>query len=580
MLRFIRAVTRRRRPAGRSVVRLAVVCLLGGEGILGLAHVALLPPWEGFDEEAHYSSLQQVADAHEVPRLGRARLSEDVWSYGQSAPVRYRNEPGGDQPGRYSYRSFFEASPGVVAQGRSAVHGRPFAARHYTASPRVNWEAQHPPLYYAVLSPVYALTRGLSWGAQLFVLRAVTYLFAWLALVVGVYACATAIPTLRGGALHHDWLMLGVASWPLVFPGWFPEMARLGNDSLCALIVAAVWWSTVRALGHGPTFRYAWCLGLLLGLGWLTKAFFIPVSLGLGAFWCMREFWLGGACALARLSLRLLVTAALIGAIAGWWYIGNWREYGVVVGSIDILHLNEAGGLASGLEQRFTVGALVRFAASFATRLAWPSTWSLARPPYIYLVPMALAVLLAAAAYLSALRRFRPTGLEWLPLWLTAPVVAGFVYHMLVLIALTGKGSGFGGYYLHLLAVPLGTALGLGAGVWWRRSIARLLGAAFVLYSAAFAVAISWAQVLLFAGILGKSESKFYQMPLKLPPLLGIPEALARMTVLAYPVIGVVAWLVGATLLLVGTVAAWKIARGLTSIGPDAARRTTCFSPD
>lgn len=555
-----------------SVVRRAVVCLLGGVGILGIAHVALLPPWEGFDEEAHYSSLQQLADAHEVPRLGRARISEDVEDYRQSAPMRYGNAPGRDRTGPHTYRSFFEASPDVVAQGRSVVHGRPLEARHYAPSTQLNWEAQHPPLYYAVLSPVYVLTRGLSWGAQLFVLRAVSYLLAWLALVVGVYVCATVIPTLRGGALHHGWLMLGVASWPLVFPGWFPEMARLGNDSLCALIVAAVWWSTARAIGHGPSFRYAWTVGLLLGLGWLTKAFFIPVTLGLGAFWCIRECWLGGTRALARFSLRLLVAGALIAAISGWWYIGNWREYGVAVGSIDIIRLNEAGGLASGLEQRFTVGAIVRFGASFATRLAWPSTWSLARPPYIYLVPMALTVLLATAAYLSALRRFRPTGLEWLPLWLTAPVVAGFVYHMLVLIALTGQGSGFGGYYLHLLVVPLGSALGLGVGVWWRHAGARVLGTAFVLYSAVFAVAISWAQVLLFAGILGKSESKFYQMPPKLPPLLGLPEALARMTAVAYPVIGAIAWLVGAGLLLVGMLAAWKIARALAPAGPGAAR--------
>jgi hypothetical protein len=555
-----------------SVVRRAVVCLLGGTGILGIAHVALLPPWEGFDEEAHYSSLQQLADTHEVPRLGRARISEDAQDYRQSAPVRYGNAPGRDRKGPHTYRSFFEASPDVVAQGRSVVHGRPLEARHYTASAKLNWEAQHPPLYYAVLSPVYVLTRGLSWGAQLFALRAVSYLLAWLALVVGVYVCATVIPTLRGGALHRDWLMLGVAAWPLVFPGWFPEMARLGNDSLCALIVAAVWWSTARAIGHGPDFRYAWTVGLLLGLGWLTKALFIPVTLGLGAFWCIRECSLGGARALARLSLRLLVAGALIAAISGWWYIGNWREYGVAVGSIEIVRLNEAGGLASGLEQRFTVGAIVRFGASFATRLAWPSTWSLARPPYIYLVPMVLAVLLATAAYLSALRRFRPTGLEWLPLWLTAPFVAGFVYQMLVLIALTGQGSGFGGYYLHLLVVPLGSALGLGVGVWWRHAGTRILATAFVLYSAVFAVAISWAQVLLFAGILGKSESKFYQMPPKLPPLLGLPEALARMTVLAYPFLGAIAWLVGAGLLLVGMLTAWKITRALAPAGPGAAR--------
>lgn len=177
-------------------------------------------------------------------------------------------------------------------------------------------------------------------------------------------------------------------------------------------------------------------------------------------------------------------------------------------------------------------------------------------------------MLVAAGAYLSALRRFRPAQLEWLPLWLTAPIVVGFVHHMLVLIALTGEGSGFGGYYLHFLVAPLGAALGLGAGVWWRRADARVLGAALALYTIVFAVVISWAQVLLFAGVLWKSDTKFYEVPAGLPPLLGLPEALGRLAAVAYPMTGAITWLVGGSLLLVGILAAWKIARTLPPINP------------
>ncbi|PYM60955.1 MAG: hypothetical protein DMD79_14360 [Candidatus Rokuibacteriota bacterium] len=56
----------------------AVSCLLAGHLLLGVAHVAILPPWEGFDETAHYSYLQQLADRGELPRLGTARMSTDV----------------------------------------------------------------------------------------------------------------------------------------------------------------------------------------------------------------------------------------------------------------------------------------------------------------------------------------------------------------------------------------------------------------------------------------------------------------------------------------------------------------------
>jgi hypothetical protein len=546
---------------------LAVLCLLGGAGALGVAHVALLPPWEGFDEEAHYSSLQQLVDAHELPRLGTAHLSQGVESYGTSAPMRYMPNPPTRAAGKFTYRSFFEAPDDVIARGRVVVHERPPEPRRYIAGARGNWEAQHPPLYYVVLAPAYLLTRQLSWAAHLFILRSVSYLLAWLALVLGVYTCARAIPAPRHGAPDRGWLMLGVAAWPVLFPGWFPEMARLGNDSLCALLTALVWWRTARALDEGPGFGYACTLGVLLGLGWLTKVFFVPLTAGLFAFWCVRQWRLGGRRAVASLSLHLMVAGALIAAIAGWWYVGDWRVHGAALGSVEVIRLEKAGGLVSGLRQHFTVGALVRLAASFVTRLAWPSTWSLARPPYAYLVPLGLVVLSATAAYLAALRQFRPTGIEWLPAWLAAPILVGFGHHMLVRIALTGEGSGFGGYYLHFLVAPLGLALGLGVGVWWRRPGARALWVALSLYSILFAIAISWAQVLLFAGLLSKSASKFYEAPVALPPFLGLPAALGRLAAIAYPVTGAIAWLIGGGLVLVGVLAAGKAVGALPPRG-------------
>ena len=63
----------------------AVSCLLAGQLLLGVAHVAMLPPWEGFDETAHYSYLQQLADRGELPRLGTARMSIGSTRIGRAA---------------------------------------------------------------------------------------------------------------------------------------------------------------------------------------------------------------------------------------------------------------------------------------------------------------------------------------------------------------------------------------------------------------------------------------------------------------------------------------------------------------
>lgn len=54
---------------------------LAGHLLLGIGHIAFLPPWEGFDETAHYSSIQQIADAGILPRYDSARISRDVEEY-------------------------------------------------------------------------------------------------------------------------------------------------------------------------------------------------------------------------------------------------------------------------------------------------------------------------------------------------------------------------------------------------------------------------------------------------------------------------------------------------------------------
>jgi len=64
----------------RNVVR-ATWLLLLAVGLAGLAHLAFLPPFEGFDETGHFSYIQQIADAGQIPHPGADRKSADVRAY-------------------------------------------------------------------------------------------------------------------------------------------------------------------------------------------------------------------------------------------------------------------------------------------------------------------------------------------------------------------------------------------------------------------------------------------------------------------------------------------------------------------
>lgn len=542
-----------------------ILCLLAGHLLLGLAHVAMLPPWEGFDETAHYSYVQQLSDRWELPRLPTARMSKDIEDYARMAPLPYSSVPPFEHNGGLTYMAFFAGSHEAVARGKALLHDRPGETRRYAAGSSLNWEAQHPPLYYLALSPVYLATRHLSLAEHLFSLRLTSYLLAWSALTLAVYSVATAGPSALGGRTGApQWAMLGIAVWPVLLPSWFPEMARLGNDSLSALILAGVWLVTVRAVSTELSVAYSLVLGVLLGAGCLTKAFFVPVTLGVLGFWSIRALQLRGTKALPPAMLRVAIVLLVVASVAGWWYIGNWRQYGVALGTMEMIELRNAGGLLSGLREKFSITAWARGHAAFITTLAWSGTWSLARPPYVYLAPMAFIVLVAAGAYAAALRRFPAHAVGWFPAWLGVPVVLGFSYHVLIRIGLTGEGRGTGGYYVHFLAAALGVALGLAIGTWWVSGVFRKSVAGLTMYAVVFGVAMSWAQVMLFSGWLFKSGAhKFYQAPVALPALFGLPDALTRLTVLAYPAVGVAAWVVGGLLVLIGLTCAWKASHAL-----------------
>jgi hypothetical protein len=556
------------RPLARAFGPLAAGYLL-----LGVAHVALLPPWEGFDEPAHYSYIQQVADTASLPAMASARISDDVERYRRDGPMPYAGRPPFERNGGLTYRTFFDERAETPRAGRTLIHDRPREGRGYRPGPAANWEAQHPPLYYVALAPLYRATRHWSWGSHLFALRLASYLFAWAAWAAALYGCLAALarpPARPGSALPWAWAALGTAAWPLLLPGWFPEFARLGNDSLSALVATALWWVNVRAARAGLDLRRAVALGALLGAGALTKALFLPLAAGTAAFWLLNAWTTKDEDARRDVAVRLLLALAVAAAIAGWWYVLDDAPYVFRLWPEEVETLRQAGGLPAGLRTNFTFGAWLRGQAALVTTVAWSGTWSLARPPSVFLAPLAALVVSVAVGYLWSLRRRRPGELAWLPAWLAAPLVAGLGYHVLLRLALTGEAL-TPGYYLHVLVAPLGCALGLALRVAVARPAGRLAAGALAAYAVAFGLAISWAQVLMFSGYLVKQgSSKLYQAAAPWTALLDAPQVLGRLETLAFPALGAAAFAAGGLLVLAGALAVWRSVRAAES-GP---RRT------
>lgn len=105
----------------------------------------------------------------------------------------------------------------------------------------------------------------------------------------------------------------------VVFMPQFVHMSsRITNDTLAYLLVTLALLLTLRQLRDGPSWRRSALLGVVLGLGLLTK-------LNIGVM----IFPVGLATLLDRRTWRYAVlTVALVLLIAGWWYVRNAVVYG------------------------------------------------------------------------------------------------------------------------------------------------------------------------------------------------------------------------------------------------------------
>ncbi len=518
----------------RGLSRWITALLLAASALIGVAHIAFLPPWEGFDETAHWSYVQQLADTGHAPTPGVDGVSADVYRY--PGPMAYRQVAPFERTSRPTYRDW-------RLKDAPALTGGP---ARFTPARAMNWQAQHPPLYYLLLTPAYEAVRGLGWVDQLMALRLISFALAWAGLALGVLGTSA--------IMAEDGLWTGpiMAAWPFLFPQAFPEFARLGNDSLCLLETAIAWVLLLRLLKGRGGWVSAAGLGAALGLGLLTKAFFLPISAGALAILALRWFWSDRTAAGLG---RVVAIAALALAVGGWWYVIQATQSGSLIGSDEFARFNHSGGLAA-LAQASPIGLLRNLTVIPAT-FVWAGSWSLVRPPEILLLP--LLGLLAVALWNYA-QRLRASGLKgetlatWAPVALAAPFLAGLGYHALV--ASAGVGAETPGWYLHILAAPLGYAIALS----WRRP---LLMGLLTAYGAVFALVLWAEQLALFSGCATKGPDKHYDFD---QGCLIAPRVLQA---LGHPGLGAVCLVLGVALGL--TAAALVIGRSSLYRAPSGA---------
>ncbi|MEO8393258.1 MAG: glycosyltransferase family 39 protein [Chloroflexota bacterium] len=260
-----------------SSERVLFVLLIVTYLIVGALFAIRTPDWQAPDEPAHYNYVAQVTTNGCCPVL---ELGD--WN-------------------------------SVYLDNLKGVHFRPDTLGDLGT---IQYEDHQPPLYYLLESIIFRLTNGSLTALRLF------SVLLGAGVVAGAYAVGKALLP------NYPQIALGAAAFVAFLPQHIAMLAAVENDALAELIVAITLWGIVVYLKSGRV--KAWQLGVLVGLGLLTKISTIFLA-GLVPLAILIKWWLQRDT--GRRSIpSLLQQAALFGLpaliLAGIWWLRDLSVYG------------------------------------------------------------------------------------------------------------------------------------------------------------------------------------------------------------------------------------------------------------
>jgi hypothetical protein len=523
-----------------------VLCLI----LFGLGYVALQPPFEGLDEFAHYSSLRQIAHTASLPTYGASYLDTETTDYQGPMPYGTGTPPFHALMGAKSYPEFFDNPANTnryTHTYRTASQRSQFQESHVP-----NWQAQHPPLYYLLMTPLVWATDHLSFVSQIFVLRLVSYLLALGGVLFGLASIRSPGPSKVAAEV-------GFVFYPLLLPEFFPEFARIGNDSLCLLLSGCLLFLIANEKNPARRIRKPWLVGLVLGAGLLTKAFFLPLTAA-ATLWLVLCRIKASEGAFSKRILQMSDVAEILvyaSVIGGWWYVDKFLTFGSITGGDEAIRLIQSGGMLEGLQKHFSAMAIARGLATIPVTWVWTGTWSLARLPTFMQLPLVLFALWVVAEFLNIFRRDRLENLSWLTVLMMAGLGFGLAHRTLQGIAVGGSGNQ-GGWYLHIM-MPW-VAIALGRGIWaiLQRTVARYVFFVATIFALAFQIAAIWSEAALFTGCAIKGDDKMFHFSTGAYCLDQTSLVFGRLAIVAWPSVTLCALVAGVGIGLGGLCSARK----------------------
>jgi hypothetical protein len=282
--------------------------------VRGLFYCSVWPLWEGFDEWLHFSVAQEISKGQLVIDRNAATSTRSNVSL-QLTPI-----PRGKTfipPQSITRRRVLAVTGRERARRKAAL--QTLTAQNAELAPQVRLPAYEGQSAATLLLAGRHCDKGLENAPlvdQVWYARVVTFAIGSLAIPIGF---------ILGRRVFRDGpLAFGLCSLVVLMPGLAINLARISNESLGnrGLHLPDAWQS-VDGLNRTPSYARSLGVGICLGLGLLTKAYFltaIPALLFLFLWLIWRDRNSAGKPVYAIHAALVFVVALVIG---GWWYLRN-----------------------------------------------------------------------------------------------------------------------------------------------------------------------------------------------------------------------------------------------------------------
>lgn len=238
---------------------LFVLCLL--YLVKQVIFVLAFPAFTGHDEVAHYAGIQVLATEGRLPEI--PELSEWREMNAAGVPTTEDRIPAElYKYCRYVTQDWF-CKPEDARFRDDGPHAVTFAGEYYPSG----WiyTANHPPIYYTLMVPIYWLSTSASPTTQL-------YIFRMAAIPFGLLTVLLAFLTVRALFQTDRFLLIVVPTFVAFQTQVSYEAAMLNNDIVSILSYSLVLYLLVLALRDRFSLRLCVLLGVALGLALLTKS--------------------------------------------------------------------------------------------------------------------------------------------------------------------------------------------------------------------------------------------------------------------------------------------------------------------